>query len=278
MDNNDSKTQTLFKEQLYHSLDVEYVIQRHVRDTRIPKHERLMVAQAIKEEHDTTCFSALSGPVTVRWGKDRINLARGGLLGIPKRIDLDRFEILKHKSKQVLLAWTDTKGLGRLCRLENLSKSKTILIACDNSSIPTSNVRRILHRLRFESKLPVYVLTDNSPEGYFVFSSIKRGLVSPGRTDENLAVPDVQYLGVRAGAYLSIDKGETLLDPLPPNWKAQLQALKSYPCFKTKAWKREFAQFSKQSGKLKVEAALLCIWGGRTFWNDILFNPSRYCC
>ena len=41
---------------------------------------------------------------------------------------------------------------------------------------PPRGVRRLLHRLHNELKLPVYCLLDNDPWGYYIYSVIKQGL------------------------------------------------------------------------------------------------------
>ena len=43
---------------------------------------------------------------------------------------------------------------------------------------PPRGVRRILHLLHHELKLPVYCLLDNDPWGYYIYSVIKQGSIN----------------------------------------------------------------------------------------------------
>jgi len=55
-------------------------------------------------------------------------------------------------------------------------KHKCILT--HGSGQPPRGVRRLLHRLQDELKLPVYCLLDNDPWGYYIYSVIKQGSIN----------------------------------------------------------------------------------------------------
>ena len=62
-------------------------------------------------------------------------------------------------------------------------------------------MRRLLHRLHNELKLPVYCLLDNDPWGYYIYSVIKQGSINLAYESKRMAIPDAHYLGLRSNDY-----------------------------------------------------------------------------
>src|SRR3989338_5005668 len=60
----------------------------------------------------------------------------------------------------------------------------------------TRGIRRLLQRLSQEKKLPIYVLTDLDPWGFYIYSVIKYGSISLAHMSEGMAIPNVRYLGI----------------------------------------------------------------------------------
>ena len=63
---------------------------------------------------------------------------------------------------------------------------------------PPRGVRRMLHRLHNELKLPVYCVLDNDPWGYYIYSVIKQGSINLAFESQRMAIPDAKYLGLRS--------------------------------------------------------------------------------
>ena len=59
-------------------------------------------------------------------------------------------------------------------------------------------MRRLLHRLHNELKLPVYCLLDNDPWGYYIYSVIKQGSINLAYESQRMAIPDARFLGLRS--------------------------------------------------------------------------------
>ena len=63
---------------------------------------------------------------------------------------------------------------------------------------PPRGVRRLLHRLHNELKLPVYCLLDNDPWGYYIYSVLKQGSINLAFESERMAIPEAKYIGLRS--------------------------------------------------------------------------------
>ena len=59
-------------------------------------------------------------------------------------------------------------------------------------------MRRLLHRLHNELKLPVYCLLDNDPWGYYIYSVLKQGSINLAYESKRMAIPDAKFVGLRS--------------------------------------------------------------------------------
>ena len=62
-------------------------------------------------------------------------------------------------------------------------------------------MRRLLHRLHNELKLPIYCLLDNDPWGYYIYSVIKQGSINLAYESQRMAIPDAKFLGLRSNDF-----------------------------------------------------------------------------
>jgi len=53
-------------------------------------------------------------------------------------------------------------------------------------------------RLHEEHGLPVYVLVDNDPWGYYIYSVVKQGSINLAFESERMAIPKAKFIGSRA--------------------------------------------------------------------------------
>src|SRR5438874_1040459 len=61
---------------------------------------------------------------------------------------------------------------------------------------PPRGVRRLARRLHEEYKIPVYVLVDNDPWGYYIYSVIKQGSINLAFESERMAIPKAKFIGL----------------------------------------------------------------------------------
>ena len=120
---------------------------------------------------------------------------------------------------------------------------------------PPRGVRRLLHRLNTELKLPVYCLLDNDPWGYYIYSVIKQGSINLAFESQRMAIPDAKYLGLRS---LDVDRCQLSDDvkiALNDTDRKRAQQIANYPWFEKKPkWQTEIKRMIANDFKLEVES------------------------
>ena len=108
-----------------------------------------------------------------------------------------------------------------------------------------------LHR---ELKLPVFVLVDNDPWGFYIYSVMKQGSINLAYESMRMAVPDARFVGLS-----SFDKGTY---QLPNNVAIKMddgdnnraKQMLGYPWFKKAQWQREISEMVRSGVKFELEA------------------------
>ena len=122
---------------------------------------------------------------------------------------------------------------------------------------PPRGVRRMLHRLHNELKLPIFCVLDNDPWGYYIYSVIKQGSINLAFESKRMAVPGAKYLGLRSEDYVRCDLAEDVTIALTDQDKKRASQIASYPWFeKNKRWQREIETLLKNGFKLEVESLI----------------------
>ena len=120
---------------------------------------------------------------------------------------------------------------------------------------PPRGVRRLLHRLNTELKLPVFCLLDNDPWGYYIYSVIKQGSINLAFESQRMAIPDAKYLGLRS---LDVDRCQLSDDvkiTLNDTDRKRAQQIAKYPWFEKKPkWQTEIKRMLANDFKLEVES------------------------
>lgn len=118
----------------------------------------------------------------------------------------------------------------------------------------TRGVRRLLQRLHLEHKLPVYVLTDFDPWGFYIYSVLKFGSISLAHISERLAIPDARFLGLTADDIENFDLKKHLIKFEEVDFK-RLEQIKNYDWFKnSKDWQRQFKMMKDMKAKAELAA------------------------
>lgn len=215
------------------------------------------------------------GPLKFRVNGTLMDVKVGSWTGMPSLDCVEELTFSKCTAKQILLVWSNPDTLMHFYDPDITLRMNTVCVLCENTQLPHVAGRRFIRRLQDQYRLPVYVLTDCCPMGYFVYSVMKRGTVTPGLRCEHLASVNPKYLGVRAMAQSKVDDGQPLLEENDECWQAQMKALSKYECFQTGPWRSEFSKFSHQRGTLSIDAALHYLWGGRSSLNDLFLKTVQ---
>ncbi|TDA30499.1 MAG: DNA topoisomerase VI [Hadesarchaea archaeon] len=119
----------------------------------------------------------------------------------------------------------------------------------------TRGVRRLLQRLHLEHGLPIYVLTDFDPWGFYIYSVLKFGSIGLAHISEQLAIPGAKFLGLTADDVERYDLKKHFIKFEEVDLR-RLEQIAKYEWFKdNKEWQRQF-KLMKQMGA-KVELAAL---------------------
>lgn len=122
---------------------------------------------------------------------------------------------------------------------------------------PPRGVRRLLHRLHYEKKLPVYCLLDNDPWGYYIYSVLKQGSINLAYESKRMAIPEARYIGLRSKDYDRCNLSSSVTISLSDKDIKRAKQVASYPWFeKKKPWQKEIELMLKNGFKLEVEALI----------------------
>jgi DNA topoisomerase-6 subunit A len=140
---------------------------------------------ALREELHVRAENAGSivGPVVFGDDGDRVDCARLGKGGysVPSIVEPDFIEIRRCTADFVLLVEKGTQW-------NRLSEDKFWR--------RYNCVRRLARRLHEEYKIPVYVLVDNDPWGYYIYSVVKQGSINLAFESERMAIPKAKFIGL----------------------------------------------------------------------------------
>jgi len=193
------------------------------------------------------------GPITIRDSGDTIDLRRmgSGGWGVPSIVEGNVIEFVKHEAKYVLLVEKDAVW-SRFNEDKYWKRENAIIV--HGGGQPPRCVRRLVQRLHQELKLPVYVLVDNDPWGFYIYSVMKQGSINLAYESMRMAVPDARFVGLS-----SFDKDKY---KLPSNVAIKMddgdvsraKQMLAYPWFEAKQWQREIQEMVRSGVKFELEA------------------------
>jgi len=122
---------------------------------------------------------------------------------------------------------------------------------------PPRGVRRMLHRLHNELKLPIYCVLDNDPWGYYIYSVLKQGSINLAFESQRMAIPDIRFLGLRSIDFKRCGLSDSVKIGLNDSDIKRAKQIASYPWFEhKKPWQKEIELMLKNGFKLEVESLI----------------------
>jgi len=246
--------------------DLYYIAKHTIGDTRQNTFEEQDESDPIIEDLEVTVDAlreelhlfadpkgAMVGPITVTDSGDTIDLRRMGSGGwaVPSIVEENVITFRKHEAKYVLLV---EKGAvwKRFNEDKFWERNKCIIV--HGGGQPPRGVRRLVQRLHTELKLPVYVLVDNDPWGFYIYSVVKQGSINLAYESMRMAVPDARFVGLS-----SFDKDKYAI---PTNVSIKMndgdnsraKQMLAYPWFKHARWQHEIQEMVKSGLKFELEA------------------------
>ena len=163
----------------------------------------------------------------------------------------DRLEIVKVEADYVLVVEKDAI-FERLNEEEFWKRENCLLVT--GKGQPDRSTRRMVRRLWEEFGLPVYVLTDADPYGWYIYSVFRSGSISLSYESEKLACPEARFIGVTT---TDIDRYKIprnyIIAATDRDLKRATELMK-YPWFQSDSWQKELKLFLKRKEKIEIEA------------------------
>jgi len=202
------------------------------------------------------------GDMRIRSGDDVIDLSKMGHGAYAIEPTPDLIEFIDVNAEFVLVVEKDAV-FQQLHRAGFWKKYRAILIT--SAGQPDRATRRFVRRLNEELGLPVYVLTDADPYGWYIYSVFRIGSITLSYESERLATPKAKFLGVsmtdifgdpKTGKkpYLTEAERRNFIIKAKKTDLKRAQELMNYEWFKTPKWEREIKIFLEKKSKLEIEA------------------------
>ena len=199
---------------------------------------------------------AMVGPMVLVDSGDEIDCARMGSGGynVPSICEPEVVEFKKCEAKFILHVEKDT--VWRRFNEDKFWKEHNCILTHGGGQ-PPRGVRRLLHRMHYELKLPLYCLLDNDPWGYYIYSVIKQGSINLAYESQRMAIPDARYIGLRSKDFERCGLTPSVTIDLNESDVKRAKQVKQYPWFEhKKPWQQEIDLMLKNGFKLEVEALL----------------------
>lgn len=200
------------------------------------------------------------GDMRLRSGNDVIDLSKMGHGAYSIEPTPDLIDFVEVNAEFVIVVEKDAV-FQQLHRAGFWKQYKCILVT--SAGQPDRATRRFVRRLNEELKLPVYILTDADPYGWYIYSVFRIGSISLSYESERLATPSSKFLGVsmsdifgssKKKAYLSESERNNFIIKAKEFDIKRAMEIKKYSWFSTKGWQKEIDEFLTRKSKLEIEA------------------------
>ncbi len=196
---------------------------------------------------------ALVGEIIVHDIGDRIDCSKMGSGGwsIPSIVEKNVVQFKDCKADFILMVEKDAVWR-RLNEDKFWKKHKCILV--HGQGMAPRGVRRLLNRLVEELKLPLYVMTDCDPWGYYIYSVIKQGSINLAYESQRMAIPSAKFIGIRSTDKEKYKLPDNITIRLNDQDISRAKQILEYPWFQSKEWQSELKHMISSGVKLEIEA------------------------
>jgi DNA topoisomerase-6 subunit A len=194
---------------------------------------------------------SVAGKVVIEDKGDTIDWSRLGSGGwsIPSNVEDITF---KKVDAKYVLYMEKAAVWERLHEDKYWDKQNCIIMSSQGQT--TRGIRRLLQRLAEEQGIPIYVLTDLDPWGFYIYSVIKYGSIALAHISAKLTIPNVKYLGITTEDIKDYGLSKHLIKFTDQD-KARLKQIAGYDWFKdNKAWQAQFKTMKEMDAKAEIQA------------------------
>jgi DNA topoisomerase-6 subunit A len=210
---------------------------------------------ALREELHVRAENAGSivGPVVFVDDGDRVDCAKLGKGGysVPSIVEPEYIQITKCTADFVLLVEKGTQW-NRLSEDKFWRRYNCILLTGNGQ--PPRGVRRLARRLNEEYNLPVYVLVDNDPWGYYIYSVVKQGSINLAFESQRMAIPKAKFIGFSSADPDRYGLPRTVGIKLNDKDINRAKELLKYRWFQKKEWQEEIKRMLTSGLKFELDA------------------------
>ncbi|MCA9667542.1 MAG: DNA topoisomerase IV subunit A [Myxococcales bacterium] len=210
---------------------------------------------ALREELHlfATNKGSMVGPMTIVDSGDAIDLRRLGSGGwsIPSIVESNVIQFQECDAEYILLVEKD--AVWRRLNEDKFWRANKCLLLTGQGMAPRG-VRRLLYRMHKELKLPVYVLVDNDPWGFYIYSVIKQGSINLAYESLRMAVPKARFIGMSSMDREAFQLPDNVTIKLNDQDISRAKQMLAYPWFDKKAWQKELKTMLRSGVKLELEA------------------------
>ncbi|HTM10705.1 MAG TPA: DNA topoisomerase IV subunit A [Verrucomicrobiae bacterium] len=210
---------------------------------------------ALREELHVRAENAGSivGPVVFTDDGDRVDCARLGKGGysVPSIVEPEYLQISKCTADFVLLVEKGTQW-NRLSEDKFWRRYNCVLLTGNGQ--PPRGVRRLARRLNEEYNLPVYVLVDNDPWGYYIYSVIKQGSINLAFESQRMAIPKAKFIGLSSADPEHYGLPRNVGIKLNEKDISRARELMKYKWFQKKEWQNEIKRMLASELKYELDA------------------------
>ena len=196
---------------------------------------------------------SIVGPLVLVDDGDRVDCARLGKGGysVPSIVEPEYLAIQKCTADFLLLVEKGTQW-NRLSEDKFWKKYNCVLLTGNGQ--PPRGVRRLARRLHEEKKLPVYVLVDNDPWGYYIYSVVKQGSINLAFESERMAIPKAKFIGLSSADPERYDLPRNVGIKLNDKDISRAKELLNYAWFQKKPWQQEIKRMLSSGLKFELDA------------------------
>jgi DNA topoisomerase VI subunit A len=116
-------------------------------------------------------------------------------------------------------------------------------------------VRRLARRLHEEHKLPVYVLVDNDPWGYYIYSVVKQGSINLAFESQRMAIPKAKFIGLSSADPERYELPRNVGIKLNEKDITRAKELLNYQWFQKPAWQQEIKRMLTKRAEVRTGRA-----------------------
>jgi DNA topoisomerase-6 subunit A len=211
--------------------------------------------EALREELHVRAENAGSivGPVVFVDDGDRVDCTRLGKGGysVPSIVEPEYLQISRCTADFLLLVEKGTQW-NRLSEDKFWRRYNCVLLTGNGQ--PPRGVRRLARRLHEEKNLPVYVLVDNDPWGYYIYSVIKQGSINLAFESQRMAIPKAKFIGLSSADPDRYGLPRNVGIKLNDKDTARAKELLNYPWFQKKPWQEEIKRMLSSGLKYELDA------------------------